>query len=316
MFWVRRNWSDKGGEYNAVEVLDPAGRPAVWAEDCHDIARVPAATRPRKWHRDLGLSDLHDNDSYDPAMTGGDPDSGGSARWVDIRPQRPSRGRGRIAFWSLVVLAGSLCVAGAIVLFSGLRWFVTPSSSMADTIRPGQHMLAMTGDDLRRGDIIVFRRPPFPGLFTKRLIGLPGDHVACCDANGQVTVNGRALDETYLFPGDAPSAIRFSAALAPGQLWVLGDHRSESLDSRPVPGLGRFGPGPIALANVVGRVIAVGNGVSYTQVRTPPTFIADGLAPPDDRRDLGGLLPFAAGPTALLALAVFGVIRFARRHRR
>ena len=66
---------------------------------------------------------------------------------------------------------------------------------------------------------------------------------------------------------------------------------------------------------MVGRVIAVGNGVSYTQVRTPPTFIADGLVPPDDRSDLGGLLPFAAGPTALLALAVFGVIRFARRHR-
>lgn len=54
VFWVRHNWSDEGGEYNAVEVLDPGGRPAVWAGDCDDIARVLATTRPREWRRDLG----------------------------------------------------------------------------------------------------------------------------------------------------------------------------------------------------------------------------------------------------------------------
>jgi signal peptidase I len=71
-----------------------------------------------------------------------------------------------------------------------------------------------------------------PGYLVKRVIGLPGDRVACCDAAHRVTVNGVVLGERYVHPGDLPSAEPFSAVVAPGGLWVLGDHRSASWDSR------------------------------------------------------------------------------------
>ena len=73
-----------------------------------------------------------------------------------------------------------------------------------------------------------------PGdILIKRVIGLPGDQVACCDAQGRVTVNGVPLTEqSYLYPGDAPSEIRFNILVPPGRLWVMGDHRLISDDSR------------------------------------------------------------------------------------
>ena len=66
----------------------------------------------------------------------------------------------------------------------------------------------------------------------KRVIGLPGDTVVCCDAQGRVSVNGVPLDESYLFPGDEPSVKSFSVVVPAGKLWVMGDHRSVSFDSR------------------------------------------------------------------------------------
>jgi signal peptidase I len=63
-------------------------------------------------------------------------------------------------------------------------------------------------------------------LVVRRVIAVPGDRVSCCDAHGRVLVDGKALDETYLYPGDAPSKSRFSVTLADGQYWLLGDHRS------------------------------------------------------------------------------------------
>ena len=68
--------------------------------------------------------------------------------------------------------------------------------------------------------------------YIKRVIGLPGDHVACC-TDGKVTVNGVPLTEDqYLFPGNPPSAFKFSEVVPTGHLWVMGDHRSDSDDSR------------------------------------------------------------------------------------
>ncbi len=84
----------------------------------------------------------------------------------------------------------------------------------------------------------------------KRLIGLPGDKVACCDANGHVTVNGQPIDEPYLYEGDSPSETPFSITVPEGRLWVMGDHRSDSADSRSHSD--SFG-GTIPMSDVVGK---------------------------------------------------------------
>ncbi len=69
--------------------------------------------------------------------------------------------------------------------------------------------------------------------YIKRVIGVPGDHVACCNSHGQITVNGVALHEkAYLIPGGRPSQGSFSIVVPPGRLWVMGDNRPDSEDSR------------------------------------------------------------------------------------
>jgi signal peptidase I len=79
----------------------------------------------------------------------------------------------------------------------------------------------------------LFGTAPGQTDYIKRVIGVPGDHVACCNAQGQVTVNGVALHErSYLYPGASPSQLHFSITVSPGRLWVMGDNRLVSDDSR------------------------------------------------------------------------------------
>jgi signal peptidase I len=96
-----------------------------------------------------------------------------------------------------------------------------------------------------------------PGdILIKRVIGLPGDHVACCNAQGQVTVNSVPLNEqSYLYPGDAPSEARFNIVVPPGRLWVMGDHRLISDDSRDH--MGDPGGGTVPESAVVGRAFVI-----------------------------------------------------------
>ena len=96
-----------------------------------------------------------------------------------------------------------------------------------------------------------------PGdILIKRVIGLPGDDVACCDAQGRVRVNGVPLTEqSYLYPGDAPSEIRFNIVVPPGRLWVMGDHRLISDDSRDH--LGDPGGGTVPENAVIGRAFVI-----------------------------------------------------------
>jgi len=98
--------------------------------------------------------------------------------------------------------------------------------------------------------------PPDSTDFVKRVIGLAGDHVVCCDAEGRITVNDVPLDEdSYIFPGDVPSDMNFDVIVPEGKLWMMGDHRSNSADSRYH--LGDPGGGMVPQSRVVGRVMNV-----------------------------------------------------------
>ena len=184
--------------------------------------------------------------------------------------------------------------------------FYIPSGSMENTLLVNDRVLvnklADKPDEIHRGDVIVFRDPGgwlngpqttsrggllglvrdglvFVGLapaageedLIKRVIGVGGDKVACCDAQHRVTVNGVPLDEPYLYPGDHPSDETFSETVPAGELWVMGDHRSVSEDSRfhkQQPGKG-FVP----VDDVIGRAFVIVWPLDRTAVlRSPATF--------------------------------------------
>ncbi|MBT2232714.1 signal peptidase I [Nonomuraea sp. NEAU-A123] len=111
--------------------------------------------------------------------------------------------------------------------------FYIPSESMENTLLINDRVFVnkLSGKP-ERGDIIVFKG--WNGEDTiKRVIGIGGDKVACCDAKKRVTVNGTPLDEaSYLYPDDFPSGDSFKYTVPPGKLWLMGDHRSASADSR------------------------------------------------------------------------------------
>lgn len=185
---------------------------------------------------------------------------------------------------ALVVTAVIMLVFIRLLVFQS---FVVPTASMGPTVRAGDRVLVSRMDyrlrDVHRGDVVVFdgdgvfdpaRPVPSSVLarvgravasslgapvgehdYVKRVIGLPGDHVLCCDAAGRLTVNGTALVETYLPAGAMPSMIRFDVVVPRDRLWVMGDNRSDSADSRAH--LGDPGGGTVPLDHVVGRVVAV-----------------------------------------------------------
>jgi signal peptidase I len=155
----------------------------------------------------------------------------------------------RSSFWrELPILLGVAIVVAVLVRAFVLQTFFIPSESMENTLLINDRVLVnkLVYDfrDPHRGEVIVFTSPldwrtdPNETDFIKRVIGVPGDHVICCDSRGRITVNGRALDETnYLYTGpdgkqDAPSMNAFDVVVPPGRLWVMGDHRSRSGDSR------------------------------------------------------------------------------------
>lgn len=196
--------------------------------------------------------------------------SGETPRGVLSRTSRCSR----LALPVLLLLWGALVV----VRLGVADVFAVPSASMEPTLVPGQRILVDKRDhDLRRGDVVVFDGAasfeatdtrPWPRRvlgaamgewggphLVKRVIGLPGDRIRCCDARGHLTLDGSTLDEPYLYPGDTPSDVTFDVTVPPGRLWVMGDHRSRSADSRSR--LGRPGGGLVPLADVTGTVTRV-----------------------------------------------------------
>lgn len=188
------------------------------------------------------------------------------------------------AEWRRTVLLGLGCAAVLLLVSQYVvEPFQVPSGSMEGTLRVGDRVLVdklayRFGGTPRRGDVIVFNGE---GSFTqsggtdyvKRVIGTGGDRVTCCDRQGRLTVNGHPLDETYLHPGDSPSRVAFDIVVPPGRLWVMGDHRDDSSDSRDH--LGDPGGGTVPVDRVIGRAEWIAWPIGHwTRLRRPATFAA------------------------------------------
>ena len=201
------------------------------------------------------------------------------------------------SFWKeLPVLIVVAVVLALVIKAFAVQAFYIPSGSMENTLQVGDRVLVNKivyhTRDIARGDVIVFNgldswdpevqveepgNPVSKALravgtafgvapnekdYIKRVIGIPGDHVKCCDAQGRVTVNGVPLDEnSYLYTDpitherNKPSNDPFDVTVKPGQLWVMGDHRELSYDSRSHRG--DPGGGTIPIDRVIGRAFVI-----------------------------------------------------------
>ncbi|MEV0199917.1 signal peptidase I [Nonomuraea sp. NPDC050691] len=153
--------------------------------------------------------------------------------------------------------------------------FYIPSGSMENTLLINDRVFVnkLAGKP-ERGDIVVFKGWDADGNedTIKRVIGVGGDKVACCDSKRRVTVNGTPLDEaSYLYPGDYPSKNKFEYTVPQGKLWLMGDHRSNSRDSRAhveEPG-GGFISEDAVIGKAVLRYWPLNRGLIFTK---PETF--------------------------------------------
>ncbi|WP_246036856.1 MULTISPECIES: signal peptidase I [Cellulomonas] len=224
-------------------------------------------------------------DASDGARTDQDPEGAGSRRRIRER----ERGANRSGAWSWVretaIILVSALVLSLVVKTFLVQAFFIPSQSMHDTLIENDRILVSKltpgPRDLRRGDVVVFKDPggwlppveepargpvgtavedalTWIGLLpqdagehlVKRVIGLPGDRVASAGPGSPVTVNGVPIDEPYLAAGVQPSEKTFDVVVPENSVWVMGDNRPRSADSRF--NQGRPGGGSVPMDNIVG----------------------------------------------------------------
>jgi signal peptidase I len=183
------------------------------------------------------------------------------------RENRPATVSGRAWAFTrelLIVVIGAVVVSSLLRAFVG-QMFIIPSQSMENTLLVGDRVVVEKITDFQRGDVVVFSDPggwlqdeptsdpaPWdkvlefiglptrstPGHLIKRIIGMPGDRVICCNGKGRITVNGKAVDESgYLYTDPEgvqvdPSDVKFEVVVPQDRIFVMGDHRDLSADSR------------------------------------------------------------------------------------
>lgn len=177
-----------------------------------------------------------------------------------------AKGRSGSTLKELPLLLVSALILSMIVKTFFVQFFYIPSGSMENTLlvndRVGVNKFGALFSEIKRGEVVVFRDPaewlsgpiiegeglrktikdalvfvgvlpdPAKQYLIKRVIGVGGDRVICCNAEGQIEVNGVAVNEPYIYPGDKPSDSDFDVRVPDGFIWVLGDHRGASADSR------------------------------------------------------------------------------------
>jgi signal peptidase I len=210
----------------------------------------------------VAANDVHRTEGRDAGSRGAHSKAGPS------KPAKDRKAHGPVYLWikevaTVVAIAVVLSFLIKTFLF---RAFYIPSESMVNTLdvndRIFVNLLVPEPFALERGDVVVFKDTkgwlvPSPekadGPFTwvqdgltfvgllpdnseqhlvKRVVGLPGDHVACCDAGGKLTINGKAINETYINPAEVPDIRNFDVVVPDGKVWVMGDNRNHSADSR------------------------------------------------------------------------------------
>lgn len=222
---------------------------------------VPSADRVRQ---DLRARHLNQEPGDAPAASASPLAPSGSSGTDDGGTSGQRLARQALAWGKEILTIIAIAVVLSFLIKTFLfRAFYIPSGSMENTLQIDDrifvNLLVPKPIAIERGDVVVFKDSQgwlapvdeapqnwltqagtFIGLIpdssqqhlVKRVIGLPGDKVKCCDADGKLSINGQAITEPYLYPGASPSDITFEVTVPEGHLWVMGDHRNNSQDSR------------------------------------------------------------------------------------
>ncbi|WP_425829002.1 signal peptidase I [Streptomyces fractus] len=232
------------------------------------------------------------------------------------RTRRTNEGHGKVGS----ALSGIAVALGCVLFLGGFVWgailyqpYTVPTDSMDPTIKAGDRVLAerIDGSEVKRGDVVVFQENSWGNVpMVKRVVGVGGDKIACC-TDKKLTVNGKQIDEPYLPKGESASLTGIRTTIVPqGRLFLLGDHRADSLDSSAH--IGDSENGSVERGAVKGRVDALAWPVAGMQKPTGFEALPGGISQPGPVKAV--LAAIVAGAVLVLGGAAYGPI--AKRSRR